>query len=200
MVKARRIAVMMQGQSGAVSLGHHLQLLNRSWFSCSRFGVIRRFESALSALQYIVHEHILSLFPIFGRVSIRVDGMAVSRIMLELVSLLIKYLGVDSFIPLYHRVDGETLLDVFMADSTVYFGKLTQGLYRFVDVVDQKSGPPVFRSLHGRSRGPSRSRAHQPHLPLPGTSPNRSGIVFKCSSARAWANNSFLPGTSTGPM
>ena len=32
------------------------------------------------------------------------------------------------------------------------------------------------------------------------TSPNRSGMVFRCSSARACANNSFLPGTSTGPM
>ena len=32
------------------------------------------------------------------------------------------------------------------------------------------------------------------------TSPNRSGIVFRCSKARARRNNSFLPCTSTGPM
>ena len=32
------------------------------------------------------------------------------------------------------------------------------------------------------------------------TSPNRSGMVFRCSKARARANNSFLPGTPTGPI
>src|SRR6185437_10784250 len=32
------------------------------------------------------------------------------------------------------------------------------------------------------------------------TSPNRSGIVFMCNRARARANNSFLPRTSTGPI
>src|SRR6266436_2301096 len=32
------------------------------------------------------------------------------------------------------------------------------------------------------------------------TRPNRSGMVFRWSSARARANNSFLPATSTGPI
>ena len=57
---------------------------------------------------------------------------------------MVKYLAVDSFIRIDHRVDGETLLDVFAAGSPVDFRKFRQGLYRFVHIVDQKAGPSVF--------------------------------------------------------
>ena len=52
--------------------------------------------------------------------------------------LLVKYLGIDAFIPCHHRVDRESLPNVLPAGLAIYIPELSQRLHGFVNVVDQE--------------------------------------------------------------
>ena len=64
--------------------------------------------------------------------------------------------------------------------TTIDFGKSSRAPDRFVDIVDQKTGPAVFDHLAAGAKV-HRDHGHTGGIRFRQDEPNRSGMVFRCS-------------------
>jgi len=105
---------------------------------------------------------------------------------------------VNSLVGLHHRFDGEQLLDTTSAVLLLIAGRCCSAL-RLPGIVDQEARLTVLDHLAAGAE------VHRDHRNAGGIGfcqdqPEPLGMVFRCNKAKACANNSFLPCTSTGPM
>ena len=94
-------------------------------------------------------------------------------------------------------VDRKVLLDTSPAGLPIDFRNSAKGPNCISDVVNQKTGLPNHLTARAEIHCDD---GHATAFASTTTSPNRSGMVFRCRRTRARANSSFLPVTSTGPI